>query len=202
MDNQAQIVRQRSPAAPPDAGDRRVRRTRVALTNALVELVLKKRYAAITIQDLLDRADVGRSTFYAHYRGKDDLLLGSFQHMLRALDASVERDPPGRRRVAPVRELFAHVGEFRRFLRAVAQARMLDRLFQAGTELMAASIATRITPPRPRMGIPAVPPLVVAHGWAGTLFALLRWWLENDTPYTPDQMDALYHAMVLGQDAP
>jgi AcrR family transcriptional regulator len=75
--------------------DRRVRKTQVALIGAFVELVLEKRYDAITIQDLLDRADVGRSTFYAHYRGKDDLLAKSFIGMLAMLDREIDRDGPG-----------------------------------------------------------------------------------------------------------
>ena len=50
--------------------DRRSRRTRQILGNALVELMLEKRYADITVQDILDRADVGRSTFYTHYTDK------------------------------------------------------------------------------------------------------------------------------------
>ena len=79
----ARFVLRPTPVDPGTSdGDRRVRRTRQALTLALIELVLEKRYDAITIQDLLDRADVGRSTFYGHYRGKDDLLLRSFEGLL------------------------------------------------------------------------------------------------------------------------
>ncbi|MBO0803611.1 MAG: TetR/AcrR family transcriptional regulator [Nocardiopsaceae bacterium] len=55
--------------------DRRVRRTRALLHQALIELILEKGYGRITVQDILDRADVGRSTFYSHYRDKDALLL-------------------------------------------------------------------------------------------------------------------------------
>ncbi len=54
--------------------DRRVRRTRENLFSALSELMQEKRYNKITIQDIIDRADVGRSTFYAHFETKDDLL--------------------------------------------------------------------------------------------------------------------------------
>ncbi|MEM6707029.1 MAG: TetR/AcrR family transcriptional regulator, partial [Acidobacteriota bacterium] len=66
-------------STPPDSTpkpDRRVTRTKRLLRQALMELVREKDYARITVQDILDRADVGRSTFYTHYRDKDDLLLG------------------------------------------------------------------------------------------------------------------------------
>jgi AcrR family transcriptional regulator len=87
------IVRERAGAA--GATDRRVERTQQALTFALVELVLTKRWAKITVQDLLDRAGVGRSTFYAHYRSKDDLLLKSFVKMLDLMDAQLDRAGAG-----------------------------------------------------------------------------------------------------------
>ena len=63
--------------------DRRVRRTRRALAAALMDLLNEKRYEAVTIQDILDRADVGRSTFYAHFLDKDSLLLDAFREMRR-----------------------------------------------------------------------------------------------------------------------
>lgn len=171
-----------------------MRRTRQALTQALVDLVLEKRYDAITIQNLLDRADVGRSTFYSHYRGKDDLLLGSFERMLEALDQAVEQDGPASLRVAPVRELFRHVGEFHRFHHALARARMLDRLYQAGVDHFARTIARRLAvlPPRPGVSVPLP---VLAQASAGALFALLRWWVDHDAPYSPERMDEMYHAI-------
>ncbi|MEE2033388.1 TetR/AcrR family transcriptional regulator [Rhodococcus chondri] len=63
--------------------DRRVRRTKELLHRALIELLLEKGYSRTTVQDILDRADVGRSTFYSHYRDKDDLLLVSCTEYLR-----------------------------------------------------------------------------------------------------------------------
>ncbi|MBF6171744.1 TetR/AcrR family transcriptional regulator [Nocardia blacklockiae] len=66
-----------------EPADRRVRRTRRALHEALIGLMLERGYARVTVQDILDRADVGRSTFYAHFRNKDDLLVGSSTDYLR-----------------------------------------------------------------------------------------------------------------------
>jgi len=174
--------------------DRRVRKTQVALIGAFVELVLEKRYDAITIQDLLDRADVGRSTFYAHYRGKDDLLAKSFIGMLAMLDREIDRDGPGGRRVAPVCELFRHIGEARKFQQALARAHVLERQYHAGVEYMSGTIERRLAA---LSGTPGAVPLPVkAQALAGTLFALLRWWVDHDAPYTPEQMDAMYHAMA------
>ena len=56
--------------------DRRIRRTRDTLGDALVELIREKPFDSITVQEILDRAGVGRSTFYTHYSDKQDLFLG------------------------------------------------------------------------------------------------------------------------------
>jgi len=171
---------------PERAADRRVRRTTQALTHAFVDLVREKRYDAITVQDLLERADVGRSTFYAHYRGKDDLLERSFARMLARLDEGLEQDGV-RPRVAPVRDLFRHVGAFGSFHRALAQAGMLHRVYEAGTDQLSRTI-------RARLPAGAVPVVVRAQALAGAVFALLRWWLAHGMSYTPEQMDDMFHA--------
>src|SRR5258707_7199093 len=66
--------------------DRRVQKTRQALQNALIELILEKGYEAVVIQDILDRANVGRSTFYAHYQDKEDLLMSRFARLQAAFE--------------------------------------------------------------------------------------------------------------------
>src|SRR5689334_18936052 len=65
--------------------DRRSQRTRQMLGTALIEVMLQKRYDEITVQDIIDQANVGRSTFYAHYLDKDDLLISGFTGVLDAL---------------------------------------------------------------------------------------------------------------------
>jgi AcrR family transcriptional regulator len=72
------IVRKTVKAAVAEP-DRRVRRTRSALIDAFLGLVVEKGYEKITVQDILDRADIGRSTLYAHYRDKEALLLACFE---------------------------------------------------------------------------------------------------------------------------
>ncbi|WP_433729121.1 TetR/AcrR family transcriptional regulator [Nocardia sp. CA-129566] len=92
--------------------DRRVRRTKSLLHRALIELMIECGYDRITLQDILNRADVGRSTFYAHFRDKDDLLLVSSTEYLRAAVAdagSAAHDPQvphGSTPLAPLYTLF------------------------------------------------------------------------------------------------
>jgi AcrR family transcriptional regulator len=104
--------------------DRRVRRTRNLLRQALQELILERGYDGITVQDILDRADVGRSTFYAHYRDKDDLLESGFEDVRAAIEA--ERDA-GERPASttafldPLLPVFRHVDAHRQFWEALSR---------------------------------------------------------------------------------
>ena len=74
--------------------DRRIQKTKRGLSQALVELILERGYEQITVQDILDRANVGRSTFYAHYRDKEALLLACFDDMQTQLRSAIDADAP------------------------------------------------------------------------------------------------------------
>lgn len=81
--------------------DRRVQRTRKVLQEAMVQLIREKGYDAITVQDILDRADVGRATFYAHYQSKEDLFMAHHDTLISSLGVGqssleelVSPDPP------------------------------------------------------------------------------------------------------------
>lgn len=211
-DRRGRSVRKRAPGKEPRSqapasrsgdpdlarDDRRVRRTTRALIQALVHLSIEKGYSAITVQDLLDRADVGRSTFYAHYRGKDDLVLRSFERMIEGLDRQMGTAPG---RLAPVRELFEHVGGFNQFHLAMARGGMLDRLYRAGTAVLARTIAARLAaashgPLFRDRGTNAVPPDLAGQALAGALFALLRHWIDMGAPQTAAELDGVFHALV------
>src|SRR3990172_2299341 len=74
--------------------DRRIQRTREVLQKALIELISERGYDAITIQDIVDRANVGRTTFYLHYRSKDDLFMSCHEANLRAAFAEADSAIP------------------------------------------------------------------------------------------------------------
>jgi AcrR family transcriptional regulator len=90
-----------------------VARTTEALGRALVTLLEERAFDAITVQDILDRAGVGRTAFYAHYRNKHDVLFSSYETLLARFEALLDRPSafgaPGTR-LFPVAEFVAHVG--------------------------------------------------------------------------------------------
>ena len=104
--------------------DRRAARTRRSLHQALISLILRKGYDAITVQEIIDEADIGRATFYAHYRGKEDLLRGGFEALRAELKAargtaSSKQDGP----LAFSLAMFEHACAYGEVYRAMAGGR-------------------------------------------------------------------------------
>src|SRR5512142_3052387 len=111
-----------------DKNDRRSQRTRHLLSAALVELIREKDYGAITVSDIIERADVGRSTFYAHYRDKDDLFVGELDRVVELLSQRV----PGQEEMPffPSLGLFRHVGEEYELYKALVWTPGIDLLIK------------------------------------------------------------------------
>ncbi|WP_152975350.1 TetR/AcrR family transcriptional regulator [Rhodococcus rhodochrous] len=124
----------------PPHQDRRVRRTRTELHRALIELLTEKGYDRVSVQDILDRADVGRSTFYHHFRDKDDLLVVSCtEYMQRAVEERARgRSSPWE----PVRTVFDLCEEYPRVYAALA-GRRSDAVLVRATAHMVREVLTR-----------------------------------------------------------
>jgi AcrR family transcriptional regulator len=176
--------------------DQRVRRTRDRLGDALLKLLLEKPYETITVQDVLHRAKVSRSTFYVHYRNKEDLFLSDVDEFLEGMATMLLRRKESSDRIAPVRELFAHIADTRQFYAVmVASGRMHD-VFELSEGHFGRAIDQRLAGlPRAR-AITSEHRAAVAHALAGSLLSLLSWWIHHGMRESPTRMDDLYHRMV------
>lgn len=174
--------------------DRRVLQTREALGDALIALIQIQPFDEITVQQVLDRAGVGRSTFYAHYSDKNDLLLSDFEDFLEMVSGFLNKSGAPARRLAPVEEMFAHIGDSRRVREALAESGRLADFLELARGHFARSIEQRL-----RMAGLALEPVASkahAHALSGSLFALLDWWLAHSNEASPAEMDALFHRMA------
>lgn len=177
--------------------DRRESRTRRSLSDALIELILEKRYDAITVQNLIDRADVGRSTFYAHFRDKEDLFLSDWERLLDGFVGHIQWQKIDAIRFVPVLELFRHVEEVHDFYKALARSRKTDLLFKTGQSYLTKSIENSLTTYLTDKALPSVPVSVLSNYLASEIFALLKWWLDHNMPYPPERMDEIFHQLVI-----
>ncbi len=176
--------------------DRRVRHTRDALGDALLTLMQEKPFKTITVQQVLDCAGIGRSTFYAHYRDKDDLFLSDLEDFLEPMSTLLLRRREVSDRVAPVRELFAHVAEMRQLRAALIAADKLRDFLEMGQEYFARAIEQRLGELPASRKIAAVQRTAMAHAFAGSLLSLLSWWVDHGAAASPKEMDELYHQIV------
>ena len=182
--------------AAPRKTDRRVVRTRDALGDALVALMHETPFRAITVQQVLDRAHVSRSTFYAHYRDKEDLFLSDVDEFFERMATLLLRRREASTRVAPVRELFAHVAEWRKFHAALVTSGKVHDVLELGQGHFARAIDARLRTVPAAAGLPPIRRTAMAHALAGALVALLSWWLDHGAAGSPAAMDDVYHQMV------
>jgi len=179
-----------------DKVDRRSRRTRRLIAEALIALMVEGRYDRITVRDIIDRADVGRSTFYAHYHDKEDVLTGEFERVLALLHQQLDPDAGGQQ-LLPSLSLFRHVQEQHHLYHALVRGHGVDALYQTGHRYLSASVEQQLAALAADGCVPAVPLPMLADYVAGAFLNLLRWWLERQRPYTPEQMHAIFQRLVL-----
>ncbi len=176
--------------------DARARRSRDALGDALIALMQEKPFDDITVQEVLDRAGVSRSTFYHHFRDKEDLFAsdaGEFFHGLaHALEAQGDRSD----RIFPVREFFGHVHLMKHFVAGLRAAGLFHENMALARRHFADGIERRLAGLGRAGAIPAERRPAAAMGYAGMIIALLAWWAEDGMGSSPAEIDALFHHLV------
>lgn len=181
--------------------DRRVGRTKVALQQALFHLILEKGFESVSVQDITERANVGRSTFYAHFTSKADLLLVGFDYWekrgLELLHKEGNAGGPLRDRVfcfSPLllEHIHAHGGPlYRAMAGKESGAMVLSRLRQSLTTLLREELGTS-RGARDKVSFNAM-----IHFVVGAFLGLVGWWLDNPSHLSPGDMDKLFRRLAL-----
>jgi AcrR family transcriptional regulator len=177
--------------------DRRVRKTKQRLNEALNGLMVEKGYDKVTVQDIINRADVGRSTFYAHYETKDDLLMSKIEHLIENMHLALGDAPALSGPVIRCLPLFLHLSENHLIFKSMIGSHgiaMVSELVHAGLLQHVTEILERRNTGGDRH---AVPVDARAGFLTGSLLALAQWWLDRDMPYSPEQMDEMFQALTV-----
>lgn len=180
-----------------DKPDRRINRTRALLFQSLSELMLEKRYEEITVQDIIDRANVGRSTFYAHFQDKESLSEGLLVHLLDSLTSAIETEKSDPQSLLPGEELFEHIKNHYSMFKAMTSGHGFDMFFKKGQEYWSEQMTGRLQALLPAGQTPKVPIPVLAHHISGTFVNMLKWWIDNKMPYSPTQMMEIVEILVM-----
>jgi len=167
--------------------DRRARRTRRNLQDALMLLIVEKGFERITVQEILNRADVGRSTFYSHFRHKEALLAAGFHDLRDQLRREIDNlaSPPAifdPIRLAEV--LFEHAYHNCRVFRALGGRQSGPVVYHELHRVVGDVLREHLRPPV-TAGEPGVPYPIAAEFYTGAILALLTWWIDHGFPGGP-----------------
>lgn len=175
--------------------DRRSLRTRRMVNTAMLELLFERPYENITVQDILDRAEIGRSTFYTHYFDKEDVLSGIAEQMLEMLSAQLAQRKAGA--LVPALELFEHVQRHKQYFRAMLRGHTSAMFSEAAQTAIAKAIEQTLRKTYAENASPAISWTVIAQYLAGAILTLLKWWIEAEAPYSPAQMERIFERLAL-----
>ena len=184
--------------------DRRVQKTCTQLHKALMSSILGKKYESITVQEILDRANVGRSTFYMHYGDKDELLLSGLQNVRSLLQSAqaTATAPPGKsyeKIIGFSLAMFEHAYEYRAVNRALlgSNAEAVVRRYIHSALVTVVDHEVRMELRKGRRGNCPVSPELLTHFLVSSFVSVMTWWLNTRNPVPPKDIDAAYRRLVL-----
>jgi AcrR family transcriptional regulator len=181
--------------------DRRVKRTQELLQKALFDLIDEHGYDAITIQEIVDRANVARTTFYVHYGSKDDLFMSCheaivsefqsthlFPHPLSAEELLSPQTP------SRLISAYQHLNEARQRLNPIFQGKdgalLLRRIRDQSAQEIEANLRAVFAESEAGIALE-----LLATYLAGAQIALVQWWLEKRQPYAPEKIADTFHRL-------
>lgn len=185
--------------------DPRITRTLKLLGDALRDLIIERGYDSITVQDITDRAEVSRTTFYLHFKDKDELLFDSMRRIYDDLTRAYQA------RVLDVHSLddieraacdaadYQHVAQYADFYRAMlgkhGSAAFIQQVLNYLTDEMTKGM---VQPAVAGLANSPVPPTIIASFLAGAQIGMINWWLQNDMRYSPEEMARMQYRLSIG----
>ena len=179
--------------------ERRRKKTRQAILSAFQELLAQKRYENITVQDIVETADVGRSTFYTHFETKDMLLRAMcedmFVHVLENVtdegshDFSHDRDNPA----MIVSHMLYHMQDQQKNIRGLLTCESRDIFLQYFREKLRETLAAR---GHELLRGHALPDDFLINHITGSFVLMVEWWMRGGCMLTPEEMTRMYAAVI------
>jgi AcrR family transcriptional regulator len=182
--------------------DRRVARTRDLLEQALLSLIKEKPFDSISVQDIIDRANVGRATFYLHFKNKEDLLgsgfaglqseLREYQKNVRGREADFEQ-----RFFAFSHYLLEHAHKHREVVEAMVGKRGGATIQFVLKKLLSNLMREEVKAVGTERGSAAVPAEAIVEFLSSGLFGLLVWWLNGRMKISVDEMNEIFRLLAI-----
>jgi AcrR family transcriptional regulator len=196
MDRSGKMSRKSEALMAREQEDRRSRRTDDSLIHALIELIETKPYDLITVQDIIERANVGRSTFYGHYRNKDGLLLKGLERTLDLLVGGMGLTAEGLVTFNATM-LFGHARGHREIYRKLLWGSGFKLLVKDAHASLSKKVEEKLSSLLPAPQSCSVPLPLLAHTMSGGLLMMLKWWLDRGMPLSPEEMNAFFQRLIV-----
>ncbi len=181
--------------------DRRVQKTRKLLQDALVDLISEKGFDAVKIQDILDRANVGRSTFYAHYQDKGELLHSCFEEVQKILEQHTASLSAGIRNTHDFESDFDFTLKFFRFAERNKQLIKAMLKHPGLSDHFVDSLVNSLNGPINRHlaleKANSIPSEIITYYFTNAFLGTLKWWVSKDMPCTAEEVDAYLKLLAM-----
>jgi AcrR family transcriptional regulator len=181
--------------------DRRVQRTRKSLQDSLMALILEEGYDEISIQNITEKANLGRATFYLHFKDKDELLLEVMNQLILDFMEQAPQLTEAQWRLEDTKtivKLFdfaaAHYDLYRILTIGSGGITASRQLHHSIAENIKVFIQAELDALNAE---PVLPVDFIANHFSGALLATIYWWLDNDLPYTPEEMATMFQKINL-----
>jgi AcrR family transcriptional regulator len=171
--------------------DRQIQRTRLQVITALLELLEHTTYDQLTIQQVCEQANIGRSTFYAHFQGKDDLLRFGFHHALNLLVAELHIDPDTHFIEWNALPFLQHTRGHFQLYRTLLLGTGYAALTQQGVKDLADKIAEKMA------GLCSIPVEIAAYTTASAALSLVKFWLDRRMPEDVEQVNHYFQSLIV-----
>jgi AcrR family transcriptional regulator len=177
--------------------DRRVQKTRKLLKDALISLILDRGYESVTIQDIIDTANVGRSTFYMHFENKDALLHSCFEEFHEMFDKYDLNSSDDLRKSDFIVSLFRLVERNQRLCKALMGKDDMTMFFNPVHKFIYDYFEESVSRLFANAKHSSLKLELIANYVTSALLGTLRWWVYKDMPYTVEEMDRFFKDSVL-----
>ena len=187
------------PVRKRNVTDRRIQKTQNLLRGALVSLIGEKPYDSIAVKEILDRANVGRSTFYTHFRDKDELLVSGIHDMIGAIHS-----PPqsGDKKHIAVLWFSLPIFQYHHQHRHAGGDRMGARgraILHGHLRTVLATFIAEVVKKDFRAGEKRsrqIPADLLSEYIASTFVLVLNWWLDKKMPMPPKGINELFYRLI------
>lgn len=165
--------------------DRRIQKSKKYLSDAFIALILEKGYEAVTVQEIIDRANVGRSTFYAHFESKEQLLFS-------LLGTINEKSKDG----IDFEMLFNHCADNFQIAKAMLGKKGGDLIIGHIRDVMSLKIAKDLKRDSSKSKSEQLKIYFTSEALSAALVSYLTNWLDEDMPYSSEEMSAKCNELV------